>query len=60
MDPLARLLIRLSQWLRRPPPRRRLAIWLAALALALVVVLFERVHGWPDWLTLDSGPRLVR
>lgn len=60
MDPLARLLIRLAQWLRNPPSRRSLGIMLAALALALAVAAFEHLHGWPEWLSVNQGPRVVR
>jgi len=60
MDPLARLLIRLAQWLRHPPSRQRVGLMLAVLALVLIIALFERLHGWPEWLTVNQGPRVVR
>jgi hypothetical protein len=60
MDAQARLLIRLAQWFRRPPPKRVVVFLLAVLLVSVSVALFERIHGWPDWLTVDQGPRVVR
>lgn len=60
VDPLARLLIRLAQWLRHPPSPRAVGIMAATILLALAIVLFERLHGWPEWLTVNQGPRVVR
>lgn len=56
MDPLTRLLIRLSQWYRRPPSPRRIAIILVVLAVAAVIVAVERFVGWPDWATTERTP----
>jgi hypothetical protein len=60
MDAQARLLIRLAQWLRRRPPKRVIVLMLAVLLVSIVVALFESLHGWPAWLTVDQGPRVVR
>ena len=46
MDPMTRILIRLSQWLRRPPSRRQ----------AIAIVLVERHVGWPDWAQSERVP----
>jgi len=60
MDTQMRLLIRLAMWLRHPPSRQH--VWIMGITLAVVVViaLFEWGFGWPDWLTVDRGPRVVR
>ncbi|WP_027284857.1 hypothetical protein [Rubritepida flocculans] len=60
MDPQMRLLLRLAQWLRHPPSRRTLWILGIALAVSLLLAGLERGFGWPDWLTVDRGPRVVR
>jgi hypothetical protein len=56
MDPLTRILIRLAQWHRNPPPRRTIVIILVVLGLALLLVAIERFVGWPDWATTDRAP----
>ncbi len=56
MDPLTRLLIRLAQWFRHPPPRSRIVLTLAAAALAIGIVLIERYVGWPDWAQTERVP----
>jgi uncharacterized membrane protein YhhN len=60
MDPQMRLLLRLAQWLRHPPPRRTLWIIAAVLAVSLLLAGLERGLGWPEWLTVDRAPRVVR
>ncbi|MGG5819271.1 hypothetical protein [Falsiroseomonas sp. HW251] len=56
MDPLTRLLIRLSQWFRNPPSRNHLAILGVVLVVAVVLVTIERSVGWPDWARTDPVP----
>ena len=53
---LGRLLIRLAIWARHRPSRQLIMITLAVLAIVVVVVTYERVFGWPEWLTV--GPRV--
>ena len=60
MDAQMRLLIRLAQWLRQPPSRQTLWIMGIAVAASLLIFGVERLFGWPDWLTVDRGPRVVR
>ncbi len=55
-----RLLLRLFQWFRRPPSRQRLWIIGATLLVVVAVALFEWGFGWPEALTVDRGPRIVR
>lgn len=56
MDPLTRLLFFLSRLVRRPPPRRVAVVMLVALALAVGLVLVERLWGWPAALTTERVP----
>ncbi|MCX8132335.1 MAG: hypothetical protein N3D18_00030 [Roseococcus sp.] len=60
MDAQMRLLLRLVQWLRHPPSRRTLWIIAAVLGFSLLLAALERGLGWPDWLTVDRAPRVVR
>ncbi len=55
-----RLLLRLFMWFRRPPSRQRLWIIGITVALALAIALLEWGFGWPDALTVDRGPRVIR
>ncbi|MFT8245421.1 hypothetical protein [Roseomonas sp. BN140053] len=56
MDPYTRLLVLMAQWWRHPPDRTRIIVILAALAIALLIVGFEHVFGWPDWLRTNPVP----
>lgn len=61
MDPMIRWAIRLAQWFRNPPSRRRVILMAITIGLCVAVVLVERFTGWPDWATPgDPGPRIVR
>jgi hypothetical protein len=56
MDPMTRLLIRMVQWLRHPPPRSRIILILVVVAIAGSIALVERHVGWPDWATTERVP----
>lgn len=58
MDPMIRWGIRLAQWFRRPPSRRRLIMMALVLGLCVALVMVERFIGWPAWATL--GHQLPR
>jgi len=60
MDVQMRMLLRLMMWFRRPPSRQHLWIIGATLVVVVVVALVEWGFGWPDALTVDRGPRIVR
>ncbi|MBB3897771.1 MULTISPECIES: hypothetical protein [Roseococcus] len=60
MDVQMRVLLRLFQWFRRPPSRQHLWIIGATVAVAVVIALVEWGFGWPDALTVDRGPRVIR
>lgn len=59
MDPM-RWAIRLYLWLRHPPSPQRVMLWIAVIALCVIVVLYERIYGWPSWATVDPLPRVPR
>jgi len=56
MDPMTRILIRLSQWLRKPPSRRQAIVMAVAIAAAVSIVVIERHVGWPDWAKTERVP----
>lgn len=56
MDPLTRLLFFLSRLVRNPPSRRVALVMLGALALAIGLVVVERVWGWPEALRTERVP----
>lgn len=61
MDQLLRWTIRMTQWLRRPPSRQRVILIVVVIALCLIVFLYERIHGWPSWATVNGRmPRVPR
>lgn len=53
---LGRLLIRLAIWARRRPSLQLVITALVVIGLAIIVVTYERIFGWPEWLTV--GPRV--
>jgi hypothetical protein len=48
-------LIRMARWARHPPSPGRVKLVFAVIALCLVVYGIDRIWGWPDWLTPNSG-----
>jgi hypothetical protein len=56
MDPMTRLLIRLAQWFRNPPPRSRIVLMLVVVAVAIGIALIERRVGWPAWAQSERVP----
>lgn len=46
-------LLRMARWARNPPSEKRVRLVLSVLALSLGLVAFERLVGWPEWLTPD-------
>jgi len=60
MDPLTRLFVQLAIWVRHPPSREFVWILVVTLVVVTVVALFEWGFGWPEALTVDRGPRVIR
>lgn len=46
-------LIRAKRWAQNPPSPGQVKLVFGIIALCLVIVLAERVFGWPDWLVLN-------
>jgi len=46
-------LLRAKRWAQNPPSWGRVKLVLGVLAICIVIAGFERVFGWPDWLTVN-------
>lgn len=46
-------LVRASRWVRNPPSEGRVRLVLGVIALCLIVVVCERLFGWPEWLAVN-------
>ncbi|MCJ8139699.1 hypothetical protein [Falsirhodobacter halotolerans] len=51
-------LVRMSQWVRHPPPMWKVLLALAVIAACIALFLVERFVGWPDWLTTNGKTHL--
>lgn len=49
--------LRMAKWARNPPSEKRVKLVLLVLAISLLLFGYERLFGWPDWLTLDTASR---
>ncbi|SFM15022.1 hypothetical protein [Shimia aestuarii] len=49
--------LRMARWARNPPSEGRVKLVFAIIAICLVVFAFEKVFGWPDWMTLGNTPK---
>jgi len=52
--------VRMARWARHPPSWSRVKLVVGVVALCLVLVVIERIWGWPAWLTLPGGGRPMR
>jgi hypothetical protein len=52
-----RHLLRMTRWAQNPPSTRRVIFFFAVLAACLALFAFERLIGWPDWLTPNMTPK---
>jgi hypothetical protein len=52
--------LRMARWLRHPPSKRQILIWVVVGALCCAVAGIEWLWGWPDWLTVNGRPRLSK
>ena len=49
--------LRMAKWAKRPPSASQVKWFFVILGLCLALVGYERLFGWPDWLTLPDTPR---
>lgn len=52
-----RWLVKMAMWARNPPPMWKVLLVLGTLAACLLLVGFEKLVGWPDWLTVNGKVR---
>lgn len=55
MNPL--WFIRMAKWARRPPSMTQVKIAGTVLAVAVAIVIVDKLGFWPDWARLDRAPR---
>ena len=56
-----RWLWRAKRWAARPPSEKKVKMFLALLAVLLIIAGIERFIGWPEWMTLQpTGRNVVR
>ncbi|MBU3029787.1 hypothetical protein [Paracoccus marinaquae] len=48
-------LLRASKWARNPPSARMVRLVLAIVALAIAIVVLEKMGWWPDWAKMEQG-----
>ncbi|MBV1866383.1 MAG: hypothetical protein KUG69_00540 [Marinosulfonomonas sp.] len=49
--------LRMAKWAHNPPSASRVKLVFGAIAICLIVFAFERVFGWPDWLSMPDTPK---
>lgn len=59
MDLLLRVLIRASIWIRRPPSRERVYVFIAVAVFVALVFGLEAAGFWPEWATSERLPRSI-
>lgn len=52
-----RMLIKMAMWARNPPPLWKVLLVLGVIVGCFVIVGFEKLVGWPDWLTVNGKVR---
>lgn len=50
--------VRMARWARHPPSPQRVKLVVIVILLCLALFAVERIWGWPDWLTPNTGGRL--
>lgn len=49
--------LRMKKWAENPPSWERVKLMFAVIAVCLLLFGYERLFGWPEWLTLDNTPK---
>ncbi len=55
-----RQLLRMKKWAENPPGEGRVKLVFGAVILCVILFGYERLFGWPAWLTLDPHPAGIR
>jgi len=49
--------LRMAKWARNPPSEKQVKLVLFVLVVCLLLFGYERLFGWPEWLTIKKAPR---
>jgi len=49
--------LRMAKWAHKPPSPSRVKLVFGAIAICLILFAFERLFGWPEWLTIGNTPK---
>lgn len=52
-----RMLIKMWRLARNPPPMWKVLLVFGVIIACFVLVGFEKLVGWPDWLTVNGKAR---
>ncbi len=55
-----RWFLRMARWARNPPSEGRVKLVLGVILACLLLFGYERLFGWPDWLTPEKLPNTRR
>ncbi|MBJ3762899.1 hypothetical protein ILP92_09090 [Maribius pontilimi] len=53
-------MMRAKRWAQNPPSAKQVKLVLVVIAVCIALFAYERVMGWPDWLTPDPVGRAPR
>ncbi len=48
-------LLKMKHLAQHPPSKKRIILVLGVIAFCVMIFAYERVFGWPEWLTVDKG-----
>lgn len=51
-------LLRMARWARNPPSPQRVKLVFGVVALCLALFAIEYWFGWPEWLVINSTPKV--
>jgi len=49
--------LRMAKWARKPPSEKQVKLLIGVILVCLLLFAFERLFGWPAWLTIDNAGR---
>lgn len=52
-----RQFIRMAKWSRNPPSEKQVKLVIVVIIVCLLLFGWERLFGWPAWLTMNEMPR---
>lgn len=55
-----RQLLRMAKWARNPPSEKRVKLVFGVVLLCIGLWGYERLFGWPAWLTVAEQPTSFR